>query len=179
MNDYKQAYDMGSKSAVLDCINSCFIKKKTVPEWCQLAFIDAMQAVYSYKVGCWGDLFGRMHPKYTNLESKRSIYSERMAVHEAVENAKANGESVNRTLFEKVGRQLGIGSKTKVEGHYYFVRDVNLAILIFDRIHELIEGGAPDGPDLISYVSKELGVRKKKAKKLYQLAKNELYNYPK
>lgn len=121
----KKLYDAGDKKAILLCIHHCLKCDLAIPRWCKDAFIEAIDRVEDCRARHWSDVFGRAHPKGAHLKPKSDLFKEYIAVYDRVSERIANGEAVDGYLFESVGRELGIGGKTKIEQYYYKVKKWN------------------------------------------------------
>lgn len=92
-----------------------------MPRWCALAYIKAFRSVKGFRAKSWDDVFGRPHPKGTQLDAKRKQREKEFVVYNMVLERNP-GDAIDGALFEKIGRQLGIGGKTLVEEYYYNVK---------------------------------------------------------
>jgi hypothetical protein len=119
-----------SKAAVLLMIRHCFMQRWPVPDWAQQAFIDACFHVEMGGAASWDDVFGRPHPPGKHLRSiqlenrKYGIYSR---VQEIVEKEDV---PIDDKLFERVGRETGLGGATVIKNAYYRVKK------ILDRLNQ-------------------------------------------
>ena len=106
--------------AIFICLYNDFI----VPEWCREAYVGAYWKIRSFKAGSWDDVFGRPHPKGTHLGAKRELHEKRYRVYwrirEILESEPCT--PIDGHLFERVGREFGIGGKTKIADIYYKIK---------------------------------------------------------
>ena len=115
------SYQTGDKQALLEAMYLCMMHAIPLPLWCKEAFLSACGKVYTYKAKSWEDVFGRPHPKGTHLATKREEREMSSRVYEKIRQIKKENPSIpiDCHLFERVGRELGIGAKTKTEAWYY------------------------------------------------------------
>lgn len=121
----KKRYDLGVKKSILTCLCYCLKYDEPIPRWCKDAYIGAIEQVEDCRARHWSDVFGRAHPKGAHLKPKSDLFKEYIAVYDRISERIANGEAVDGHLFESVGRELGIGGKTKIEQYYYKVKKWN------------------------------------------------------
>ena len=100
-----------------------FNPEEPIPDWLADGLIDVMESAWGGEYGSWDKVFGSPHKKGTHLENKRDVSSERMAVYNKVQEALGNGVPIDCGLFKSIGKELGIGGKTKTENHYYHVKN--------------------------------------------------------
>jgi len=122
--DLKELYDnfqAGDKQALMEAMYLCMMHAIPLPLWCKEAFLSACGKVYTYKAKSWEDVFGRPHPKGTHLATKREEREMSFRVYEKIRQIKKENPSIpiDCHLFETVGRELGIGAKSKTEAWYY------------------------------------------------------------
>jgi hypothetical protein len=119
MAQYQEAYENGNKGVILYAILDCVERDQLLPVWLKKAFFDAFWSVQDWEVRSWDDVFGKPHPKGTNLEATRNRILYPSKVYQRIEELREAGQAVGVALFEKVGRELGIGGKTLTEQFYY------------------------------------------------------------
>ncbi len=121
LEELYDSYQAGDKQAVLEAFNGCFIHSIPLPRWCKMAFLSACEEVYTYKAKTWDDVFGRPHPKGTHLGAKREEREMCLLVCNRIRQIKKDNSSIpiDGHLFETVGKEFGIGGKTKTEEWYY------------------------------------------------------------
>jgi hypothetical protein len=108
-------------AAIVEGLVTCIQNDLPIPRWCADGFLSAYNTVYSYKAKSWDDVFGRPHPKGVHLGAllKRDQYAPlvRSRIHQI---KRLNPDTpIDAALFERIGRELGIGSKTLTEEYYY------------------------------------------------------------
>jgi hypothetical protein len=89
-----------------------------LPEWLRVAFLRAYDSATGYEIKSWDDAFGRPHPKHTHLQKERRKLQSRSDIIRRVEEL-ASEMPTDERLFEKVGKELGIGGSTTVKDIYY------------------------------------------------------------
>jgi hypothetical protein len=112
-------YKRGNKTAILMGIVTCIDFDQKIPEWCQDAFLDAFTEVRAFGAKSWDDVFGQPHKKGMNLDAARKARLFGHQVWARVEELKKDGDAVDGYLFERVGKEFGIGGKTLAETYYY------------------------------------------------------------
>jgi hypothetical protein len=134
----KEIFKGGRKWALLDAIYYCCLLKRPLPEWLRLAFLAAYHSKTGYKIESWDDAFGRPHPKSTHVDTKRRHFELRYEIMqrvEQVEKLRSEKIPVNTELFEKIGKDLGIGGATTVSDIYY--KERRRLKEITDRLDEI------------------------------------------
>lgn len=116
-----EIFRQGHQEAILDALYVCSQNDLPAPKWCALAFLNASREVQHYRAKNWDDVFGEPHPKGTHLEAKRQKREKMSAVFLRVKEIIETepGTPIDGCLFEKVGREFGIGGKTLTEQYYY------------------------------------------------------------
>ncbi len=92
-----------------------------VPDWAANAFVDACSYVEMGGAASWDEVFGHPHPP---KKHKRSLQLENLkhGVHKRVrEIVEKEGAPIDDKLFERVGRETGLGGSTVIKGLYYQV----------------------------------------------------------
>jgi hypothetical protein len=121
---HRVAYEAGDKAALLLIIQHCFMQRWPVPDWAQQAFVDACGCVEMGGAESWDEAFGHPHPP---RKHKRSIQLENRKygiykrVREIVEKEDA---PIDDKLFERVGRESGLGGATVIKNAYYRVEKI-------------------------------------------------------
>lgn len=125
LSELEQSYiDTGDGAIILEALYVCFLRDMPLPEWVQKAYLSAYRKVRQYGAGSWDEVFGRPHPKGTHLSAKRERWEKQEQVYFRVKEILKNEPEtpIDAALFERVGRELGVGSKTKTEDIYYEVK---------------------------------------------------------
>lgn len=119
------SYQTGDKQALLEAMYLCMMHAIPLPLWCEKAFSSACKKVCTYKAKSWDDVFGRPHPKGTHLATKREEREKCLLVCNRIRQIQKENPSIpiDGQLFETVGKEFGIGGKTKTEGWYYKHKD--------------------------------------------------------
>lgn len=120
-----RAYQDGDKKAILEALAICCFYSLPIPRWLERACLAAYRKVQNYKVKSWEDVFGRPHPKGTHILTKRQEIEYSRKVYERIQQIKKNKPStpIDGALFERIGKEFGIGGKTLTEGYYYKGKD--------------------------------------------------------
>ena len=121
----KRQFEAGDKSALLQAIYGCLQLRRPMPEWLQVAFLNACEAAERFEIRSWNEVFGPPVPKGTHLKTERRNAQLRWTIIERVEALKAEERTVDKGLFEQVGEELGI-TATLVSDIYYDERSREL-----------------------------------------------------
>jgi len=114
----KESLEGGDKSALLDAIYYCCLMKRPLPEWLRLAFLGAYDSKTGYEIKSWDDAFGQPHPKSAHLKKEKRNFEIRHVIMQRVQEL-VSEKPVDKELFEKIGKDLGIGGGTTVSEIYY------------------------------------------------------------
>jgi len=92
-----------------------------LPRWCEYGFLGAYRKIRHYRAKSWDTVFGVPHKKHTNLDAKRKEREKSYLVYRRIEEIKKQEPSTatDWELFERVGKDFGIGASTLTEGYYY------------------------------------------------------------
>lgn len=114
-------YRSGSSAALMDALYECALNCLPLPRWCEDGFIEAYRKVRYFQAKSWDDVLGQPHPKGTHLPTKRQEWEKSFAVYMRIREIKKlePGTAIDGALFERVGREFGIGGKTLTEKMYY------------------------------------------------------------
>lgn len=115
---YKETQDPNIiPRVVFLCAREGFI----IPDWAAKLYRAAFLKVKYYGARSWDDVFGKPHPKGTNIVAKQDFLMKRMTVYNRIKEIRESepGTPIDGALFLRVGLELGIGGKTKVEEYYY------------------------------------------------------------
>jgi len=114
----KQRYDDGDNTALLSAIYHCALMRASLPEWVQLAFLQAYESATAYDVKSWDEAFGAPHPRGTHLGKEKKHARLRLLIWECVRKLKASGYAIDKGLFERIGKELDIKPGT-AQAIYY------------------------------------------------------------
>jgi hypothetical protein len=114
----KQKIEGGNKEVLLKTMHECLILKRQLPEWLRLAFLQAYQSAYPYKIKSWDEIFGPPHPKGAHLKTRQKHFELRSPILSRVQELAASGESIDKGLFEKIGEEFGISGTTASTIYY-------------------------------------------------------------
>jgi hypothetical protein len=114
-------YCAGDRGAILVALYICSLESLPIPRWCELAYLAAYRKVREYKAKSWDDVFLPPHTKGTHLATKKQEWEMSPEIFQRIEEIKKADPSIpiDGCLFEKVGREFGIGGKTLTEKLYY------------------------------------------------------------
>jgi len=119
--ELQKSYQSGDNGAILKALHICFSKQLPIPKWCSTAYLNKYRQVKFYQAKTWGDVFGNPHPSGTHLATKKQEIDYSFRVYDRIKQIKADDPSipVDGWLFERVGKEFGIGGKTLTEEYYY------------------------------------------------------------
>lgn len=129
----------GNKRALTDAIYECASSRSVMPKWVVFAIQDALTSVSGFQSKSWDDVFGKPHPKGTNLNAQRKKIKFNWAIYESV---KLSHKPVDASLFEEIGKKFGLG-KTLTEEIYYSNKEQN------DRVVDILGDEAFNMPRVI------------------------------
>ena len=110
---YEAEYAAGDKFALARMIVVCAIRRCAIPKWAAETFEGAVSYALTGDIKSWDEVFGK--PARRKVDRKW-MYMDR--VYFEVLAAKGKGEAIDDLLFERIGKQLKIGGKTKVKELY-------------------------------------------------------------
>src|SRR5262249_11134545 len=113
----------GDKAALLQMIRHCLVVGWPVPEWAARALDEVCGYVEMGGASSWDDVFGRPHPKGKHKRSAQ-LQNRKYGVHKRVRERHDGGVPIDDQLFERVGRETGLGGSTVIKGLYYQVERV-------------------------------------------------------
>ena len=109
---------------ILWCVRACLSHGIIAPDWLASEFARCFDAVFNAEVGSWSDplAFGSPYPKGTNLTAWRKGLINGPKVVAAVEAILKSDPktAIDKGLFERVGKPLGLGSTLAEELYYDF-----------------------------------------------------------
>jgi hypothetical protein len=115
-------FEAGDRTALLRMLVQCAFDRRAMPEWAVSALVSNYLAALAGEVQSWDDVFGRPWQQERPRAQLRSVRTRMWKwevwkrVHEL---HKGEGKPpIDNKLFEKVGRQLGIGGKSAVAALY-------------------------------------------------------------
>jgi hypothetical protein len=121
LKEIYELYRARNPAAIIEALFVCSLNSLPIPRWCELSYLAAYRRVRQYKAKSWDDVFGRPHQKGKNLGAKEKEREYSLQVYYRIEDIKRKDPSVatDGALFERVGKEFGIGGKTLTEEYYY------------------------------------------------------------
>jgi len=109
------------KRLIMEGLYLCTYRDLPIPRWCSMAFLERYRHVRQYNAKSWDDAFGRPHPKGAHLATLRENWIMELKVYRRIKEIKKEspGTPIDGYLFEQIGKEFGIGGKTKTETLYY------------------------------------------------------------
>lgn len=123
----RSSIDKGDGFAVLAAIRICLNHGLVGPEWLSYAFNRRYDQVLGCRAASWDDpkAFGKPYKKGTHLNALRKRREKCFAVLNYINEIRAREPStpIDKALFERVGKRLGLGS-TLTEEYYYQAKNI-------------------------------------------------------
>ena len=112
----KSAHRNGDKGALLRAVLWCLTPpEKTIPQWARIGLRDAIfNTLIGEKARSWDDVFGRPHPKNTQMNPDR--FEKNMEVLFGVEALQSTGAATDEALFEAVAEKISKKRAKKISG---------------------------------------------------------------
>jgi hypothetical protein len=117
------AFEKGDHVALMEAIARCMMYGVPIPNWAASAFCAGYQAIGRLEANSWDDVFGKPHAKGKHLKHKALRLKKREQVYHRIRELHAEGRAIDDELFERVGKELGVGGRTTCKGIYGEVRD--------------------------------------------------------
>jgi hypothetical protein len=114
----KQKHEDGDKTALLYAVYHCLLMKRPLPEWLRLAFLHTYESRARFEIRSWDEAFGTPVPRGTHLEKEREHTELRARILERARELTAVGATIDKHLFEEIGRGLGISGTTASTLYY-------------------------------------------------------------
>ena len=117
----EQGYAQGMNDVVLPAIFLCAVKNLPLPEWLTRAFCLHYLRGFHGKLKSWDEVWGKptSRAKYEREFRKNRKLGE---AYDLVMEAHSRGEPITDELFEKIGREHGIGGRETTKKQYAAVR---------------------------------------------------------
>jgi hypothetical protein len=120
----RKRYEAGDKSALIYCMEHCLRNHTAIPEWVETAFLRGCQDVRNLKVKSWDDVFGRRLKKGARLATERRNSDLVGHIYSRVGELRDAGESINKNLFDRLGKELGISGSTARDLYYATLKNL-------------------------------------------------------
>lgn len=111
---YSSGKDPG---AILHAIYLCLLRDVPLPLWAVRGFLNTYPKGLHGRFRTWDQAFGRPRTKGQHDRFLRD-FAAPPQVAEMVEEARRNRKPIDDRLFDKIGRQLGVGGRTQVKKFY-------------------------------------------------------------
>jgi hypothetical protein len=121
--DLCEAYKQGRKGALLQAIELSILHRRPLPDWASEAFDHAYSFVMMGGAHSWDEVFGQPHPTGKHL-LKIGRENRKFEVWRRVRQLHEEGAPIDSGLFERVGRETGLGEKTVISELYYKVEQL-------------------------------------------------------
>jgi hypothetical protein len=153
-------YEQGDKGQILPWLDWCLSQDVQVPQWLKEAFCEAYNARRDYSIKSWDDVFGPPVPKGARPENEQRKLKKLWPLFERMydlHSADPANWPIGEKLFEKVGKEFGVG-KTLASELYYkmgrklqelvasddYLKDQEEAVRFIKKYRESAKQGAPD-----------------------------------
>jgi hypothetical protein len=115
---YESAYRAGRKHALIKMIGACAISGWIIPKWAGDIIEGADGYAASGELSSWDEVFGKPNTrkKARKWASVDRVYFDILGEH-------LRGVPIDDLLFERIGKKLKIGGKTKVKELYRLGRN--------------------------------------------------------
>jgi hypothetical protein len=112
---FRSAYEAGEKIALWKTIVMSAIHKSAIPDWAASIIDGADGYVISGELNSWNELFGK-----PRLQSRSVLRARHLshAVYYRIKDLQLRGTPINNDLFDRVGKELGIGARETVRKLY-------------------------------------------------------------
>jgi hypothetical protein len=122
----EEMYRRGDKTILLSELSQCLIEREPIPEWLRKALIMAIgRGHHVCDCDTWDEIFGSpvqtKDGRPARGRSREAVRRERVLhirIYDRIEQLKAQGEKVDKGLFEKVAAEFKI-SRARAEQIYY------------------------------------------------------------
>jgi hypothetical protein len=114
---YESEYEAGDKAALMRMIVVCAISGWIIPKWATDIIEGATGFAAWGEIKSWDEVFGK---PIRRKQARKWMLGER--VYLEVLDAHCRGKAIDDLLFERVGKKLKIGGKTKVKELYGYAR---------------------------------------------------------
>jgi hypothetical protein len=121
-DENRASFEAEDKTALFRVLTLCALFRRPLPEWASAAFISIYRAALAGEIRSWDDVFGRPWEQEKRGAQQRGVRTQSWKwevwklVHELHE-----GEGkppIDDALFERVGKELGIGGRSTVKALY-------------------------------------------------------------
>ena len=124
----RKLYEAGDKGALLYYLDFCIRCHVPIPDWLRQAFLDARDAVETFKVKSWDDVFGKPLKKGKRLTTERRKRAIAVSIYVRVDELHKAGKPIDTELFRAVGKEFGVGSTVAKQLYYKFKKDLEAPI---------------------------------------------------
>jgi hypothetical protein len=111
-------YEQGHKRALLYWLDYCLTNNVQVPPWIKQGLSNALDAAFLYRIKSWDEVFGELLPKGKRIATERRNREIFWDLFSRVRDLHAAGASIDEELFEKVGKEFGVGKTVASEIYY-------------------------------------------------------------
>jgi hypothetical protein len=114
---FEDRYNAGDKQILLWAIDDCAQRGEPVPEWAAEALSDILYRMATGEFATWDDAFGKIFANGYRQGGMRTL-SRMFDVWFRVKQLSGEGQPIGDGLYDRVGRELGVGGKTTVANLY-------------------------------------------------------------
>ena len=111
-------YEQGHKRQLLYCLDFCLRNNVQVPPWAKQGLSNALDAANSYGIKSWDEVFGKILPKGKRIATQRRHAEISWDLFSRVGDLHKAGAAIDEGLFEKVGKEFGVGKTVASELYY-------------------------------------------------------------
>lgn len=118
LTDHEKSFTGGHKTSLFAALHICACHGLPMPDWVSNAYSKGFHDWVNYREASLDDAFGVSLPKNARLHKLKSMRIMRLAVPLKVKKLHDEGRAIDKSLFDDVGKELGIGGST-VRDIYY------------------------------------------------------------
>jgi hypothetical protein len=118
LKELHKLFQKKNKNALIEALYICSENSLPLPLWWQDAFFSSYRTIKLYEIKSWDDVFGKPLKCKDIDYNPYQIYSLCKAFKANYPKAAMNRASKNKSVFDEVGKKLGISSSL-IEKYYY------------------------------------------------------------
>jgi hypothetical protein len=126
--NFEADFNAGDKQALLWAIHDAATKEVPIPKWAAEALDKELHQAVTGKYESWDDVFGPLFAKATQqrgIRTKARMFDVEDRIDQIHEEEKV---PINDLLFERVGKELGVGGKTTTSNLYKDAREASACL---------------------------------------------------
>jgi hypothetical protein len=120
----RQRFEAGDKAMLLYSLNHCLTNNLPIPPWLATAFREACEKGHRLKVKSWDEVFSPPLKKGQQIEAARRKMEKAEPLFDLISERRKAGASINKELFETVGKEVGLSGTVAEEIYYGVLKDM-------------------------------------------------------